>query len=287
MFRRTPIAIFSSIAWLIAPGILTQPATAYNVTFQEGSNFSIYDDDSDIGFTDWQVNGNNLLTQTGLFYRLGNTGTARSIGTLTQPTSIPPNPNPISLTYTNPSFDIDLNLELSDNGSNLSQKATVINTSSSSLNFYLYSYLDLATSNGDFGDTVTIDSNTYTATQSGDINTLTTTITESIFGSNTTLSARRAEVDAIDFNDDTLLDKLQFPASGNTPQLDGTLNLASVNDPVSIAYEWNYNLAAGESFEIGINSDTTAVPLEFSPSVGIFLVGIFWGSLYLKKSLKS
>ena len=286
MFRQTSIAIFPSIVWLIVLGILTQPATAYNFTLQDGANSANYDDDNDIGFTDWQVDGNNLLTQTGLFYRLGNTGTARSIGTLTQPDSSA-NINPITVTYTNPDFDLDLTLQLSNNGSTLSQKAFVTNKSGSTLDFYLYSYLDLATSNGDLGDTVIIDGSTYTATQSGDLHTITSNITESIFGSNTNRVARRAEVDAIDFNDDTLLDKLQFPASGITPQLDGTLNLASVNDPVSIAYEWNYNLATGESFEIGINSNATAVPFEFSPSVGIFLGGIFWSSLYLKKSLKS
>ena len=280
MFRQTSIAICSTIAAHIFLGILIQPADAYNVTLQEGSNSAQYDDDNDIGFTNWQLDDNNLLTQTGLFYRLGSTGTAQSIGTLTQPDSSA-NINPITVTYTNPNFDLDLTLELSNNGSTLSQKAIVTNTSGSSLDFYLYSYLDFATSIGNIGDTVTIDSNTYTATQSGDLTTITSNITESIFGSNTTLTARRTEADAIDFNNDTLFDKLQLPAG--TPQLDGTLSAASAIDPVSIAYEWNYNLAAGESFEIGINSNATAVPFEFSPSMGIFLGGIFWSSLYLKK----
>ena len=285
MFKQIPL-----IGILISFGISTQPANAYNFTLQDGSNSATYNDDNgsgDIGFTDWQLDGNNLLTQTGLFYRLGSTGTAESIGTFTQPDSIPPNPNPISLTYTNPSFEIDLNLELSDNGSTLNQTAIVTNNSGSALDFYLYSYLDFATSSGVGGDDVAIDGSSYTATQSGDLYTITTTITELISGSNTSLTARRTEADAIDFNNDTLFDKLQSPISGNTPQLDGILTASSINNPVTTAYEWNYNLAAGESFEIGINSNATNIPFEFSPSLGILLVVIFWSSLYLKQNIKN
>ena len=280
MFRQTSIAIYSTIAVQILLGILTQPATAYNINLQDGINSAQYDDDNDIGFTGWQLDGDNLLTQTGLFYRLGNTVTAQSIGTLTQPDSSA-NINPITVTYTNPDFDLDLTLELSNNGSTLSQKALVTNTSASTLDFYLYSYLDFATSSGNGGDAITIDGSTHTATQSGDLKTITTTIAESIFGNNTSLVARRVEADAIDSSNDTLFDKLQSPAG--TPQLDGMLSAASAIDPVTNAYEWNYNLAAGESFEIGINSNATDIPFEFSPSLGIFLGVIFWSSLYLKK----
>ena len=281
MFKRIPITLFSTIGLLLSLGISTQPAKAYNFTLQDGSNSATYNDDSDLGFTDWQIDGNNLLTQTGLFYRLGSTGAAESIGTLTQPSN--PNSNPVTVTYNNPSFDINLTLELSNNGATLSQQAIITNNSGSALDFYLYSYLDLATSNGVGGDDVEINGSTYTATQSGDLETITTTITESISGSNTSLTARRAEADAIDFSDDTLLDKLQFPASGNTPQLDEILTASSDTFSVTTAYEWNYNLAAGESFAIGINSNASIVPWEFSPSLGLLLVGIFGGGYYFKQ----
>ena len=283
MLKLICLSLLPTMGMLLNGGLATDSAHAYNIFLQDGSNSALYNDDSDIGFTDWQVNGNNFITRTGWFYRLGDTGTAQSIATLTQPDSLAnPNPNPISVTYTNPSFELDLTLELFNNGNTLSQQVFVSNNSGSALDFYLYSYQDLATSNGVGGDTIVVDGDSYTAVQSGDVETITTTVTASILG----LTARRVEVDAIDFNDDTLVDKLQFPLSGNTPQLDGTLNASSLSDPITLAYEWRYNLAAGKAFAISMSNNTAEVPWEFSPGLGILLVGIGVGSLYFKSILK-
>ena len=288
MFRLTLISIFATMGAVVSCGISPQLAYGYNFTLQDGTNSATYDDDNNLGFIDWQVDGNDLVTQTGLFYRLGSTGTAQSIRQLNQSSSNP-NTNPATVTYTDSDFALDLISSLSNSGSTLTQTATVTNTSDSTLDFYLYYYLDLATSNGAVGDSVTIESNTYTATQSGDLGTIVTIITESIVNGNPTLIARSAEADAIDFNDDdTLFDKLQSPAG--TPQLDGELSASSAIDPVTIAYEWNYSLAANDSFAIEISNDSAAieitsnsvsVPFEFSPSLGILLVGIFSSGHYL------
>jgi hypothetical protein len=258
-----PLSILITTLWTYP-----QSATAFNMTLTNGSNSAEYDDDNDIGFTSWEVNNQNLLTQTGWFYRLNNTGTAQSLNTLIEG-SITNNNNSARLPYTGDGFTLNLDLSLNNNGSTLNQIATVNNDSSSNLILDLYYYSDLVTSNGNSGDTIIINPTNYTASQSGDLNTIITTVTNS----NSSLMERRSEVDAIDFADDTLINKLQFPVFGNTPSLNGTFNTTSVNYPVSSAYQWNYNLAAGESFEIGINSK--AVPFEFSPSLGLFTVGLF------------
>ena len=286
MFKIIPL--LSTITSLV---ITIQPVKAFTTTLQSSTNLIEYDDVNGIGLNSWLVDDSELLNEAGWFYRIGDNGTAQSIGTLTEDSSNN-NGNSASVNYSDSDFSLDLSLLLTDGGSTLNQVVIVTNTTASPLNFYLYSYLDLTTSIGVGGDTVAIDGSTYTATQSGDSSTITTTIVESIatiiggstVGSNTTLTARRAEVDAIDFNEDTLLDKLQSP--GDTPLLDNDLApLFSDSDPVTIAYEWNYNLAADESFQIGVNSNATAVPFEFSPSLGMLLVGIFWSIVYLKRTL--
>lgn len=282
MFQKTIFYLLSLTAILTFHG---RSATAYNVTLTDGSNSATYEDDfnttGNIGFNSWQVNSENLLTQTGWFYRLNNAGTAQPLDNLTE-TVATINSNSAILPYNDTDFTLDLNLSLNNIDSTLNQAVTVNNTSGSNLVFDLYFYSDIATSTGNTGDTVVINSSNYTATQSGTNTTITTTINET----NTNYTERRAEVDAIDLNEDTLLNKLQFPASGNTPQLDGTLNVSSADYSLSTAYQWNYNLAAGESFEIGINS-SVAVPFEFSPSLGMLLVGIFGGGYYLQQKRSS
>lgn len=267
--------------------IFSHPAKATQITLTNGSNSATYNDDSSanyFGFNNWQVDNQNLLTETGIFYRVNNSGTAQTLDTLTVSNSNL-NSNPATITYGDANtddFTIELELGLNNNGSTLDQTVTVNNTSNSTLDFDLYTYFDLVTSNGNGGDTVAIDNSNYTATQSGDRDTIVTTVTEN----NTSYSSRRAEVDAIDFNEDTLLQKLRL-LSDNDLQLDN--DIASISDPnnaVSFAYEWNYSLDTGESFTINFNSSqnsASAVPFEFSPSLGILLVGIFSSNFYLQR----
>jgi hypothetical protein len=260
--------------------IFPQPVKAFNTTLTNNGNSANYDDNyhnsGHIGFNNWQVNSQNLLTNTGWFYRLNNAGEAQNLDTLGEG-SATINSNSATLPYTGNDFTLNLDLSLDNNGSTLNQTATVNNTGNSDLSFDLYFYGELNTSVGNSGDTVVINSTNYTATQSGDLNPIITTITEN----NTNYIGRSTEADAIDSTNDTLINKLQFPSSGNTPSLSGTLNAASAQYSVSFAYQWNYNLAAGESFQIGINHNAQAVPLEFSPGLGLLLSGIL---VSIKKS---
>ena len=198
----------------------------------DGGNSATYNDNSgggNYGFNDWQVNNETWLTETGLFYRVGNTGTAQTLDNLTE-TNSTVNGNSATTTYTGTGFNIDLAFSLSDGGSTLSQIATVNNTSGSTLDFELFSYYDLVTSNGNAGDTVAIDNSTYTSTQSGDRNTITTTVTEN----DTSYLQRKAEVDAINFVDDTFTKIL----NKNNLQLDNNINtITDINHPVTFAYQ--------------------------------------------------
>ncbi|WP_036479786.1 hypothetical protein [Myxosarcina sp. GI1] len=295
-----------SFSLLTIFGIQLQPANAFNLTLESGSNIATYDDDFDttgsLGFSDWQVDDDRLLTETGWFYRLGS-GQAQPLDTLTEGT-FTNNGSSATLNYSGTGFTMDLDLSLADDGSTLGQTATVTNTSGSNLNFNLYFYQDLIASIGNSGDRVSIDSNSYTATQTGDLYEITTTVEQTSTG----LSDRNAEVDVIDFNEDTLYDKLLEPSGENlvlnnsSPNnnlsavssnenlvvnnyLDNDLEAASsTSDPVTSAYEWNYNLSDGESFQVTTNS--AAVPFEFSPGLGILLSGIIAGGCYFKRKLK-
>ena len=291
MYKKALTLLFLSCISVLT--IQTRSVKAIQIDLTDGDNSAFYDDDYDttgnLGFTDWQLDSQSLLTTTGLFYRIGNTGTAQVLDTLTE-TSSNVSGNSATATYTGTGFTIDLEFSLSDSGSTLNQIATVNNTSGGNLDFELYAYFDLITSEGNAGDTVEINNSNYSATKSGDRNTIVTTITESIIGSNTTLTERRAEVDAIDFINDTLLQKLQLLSDGNL-ELDNDLGAIIDSDyPVSFAYQWNYNLHNNESFSIAFNSNNSSavgVPFEFSPTLGLLLSAIFSGGCYLKTKLKT
>lgn len=206
---------------------------------------------------------------------------ANSIATLTA-SNFTNNSNSATVTYTAPNFAVDLQFALTNSGATLNRSATVRNTSSTALDFYLYSYHDLNTSTGNGGDSVTINSSDHSTTQSGNLTAITTTIDRTIIGSNTTLNYRAAEADIIDAIDDTLFDNL-LDLSGTT-QLNNHLTATADNDPISFAYEWNYNLGSNESFRIATSStNTAAVPFDFSPSLGLMAISIGAGSYYLKK----
>jgi hypothetical protein len=274
MYKKTlNFLLFCSVSFL---AIQPQAVQAVQITLTDGGNSASYDDDSSAGyygFHDWQLDSQTLLTETALFYRIGNSGTAQTLDNLTASTPII-NGNTATVTYTDTSngFTIDLELSLTNNGSTLNQTTTVNNNSGADLDFDLYAYFDLITSNGNAGNTIEINSTNYTATQSGDRNTITTTVTEN----NTTYLEKRAEVDAIDLTEDILLQKLQL-LSDNNLQLDNDLGaITNATYPVSFAYEWNYILANNESFQIITSSNSVAVPFDFSPSLGILLSIIFF-----------
>ena len=194
-----------------------QPVAAVQLTLTDGNSSAIYDDNSGAGyygFNDWQTDSQTLLTETGLFYRVGNTGKAQTLDTLASSSTV--NGNSAEVNYTGTGFTIDLDLSLNDSDSTLNQTATINNTSDSTLDFELFSYFDLVTSSGSTGDTVGINSNSYTATQSGDRNTITTTVTEN----NTSYTERRGEVDAIDAIEDTLIGI----RNDSNPQLDNDIS---------------------------------------------------------------
>jgi hypothetical protein len=277
--NRLSIIGFSSIVMLLGGN---QAATALIFTLNEGSNSAAYDDESDFGFTSWQVDGNNLLTKTGWFYRVGNSSTANPLNALTA-SNVNTSNNSATVTYSAPDFKIDLTFSLTDSGKTLQQNAVVSNTSDESLDFGLYSYHELNTSIGNSGDSVSIDSNSYSAIQSGNLTDVTTIVEELIAGNNTTLNYRAAEADIINGSQDTLFDKLL--SLNGTPPLNDNLTATSNNFPVSLAYEWNYNLSSNELFQITTSSSNiAAVPFDFSPSFGLIAIAFCAGKYYLKKS---
>jgi hypothetical protein len=257
-----------------------QIAKALTFTVSQNFNSLSYDDENDFGLTNWQVDGNNLLNQSGWFYRIGNSDPVNSIGTLTA-SNFTNNGSLATITYSDSSnFAIDLVLSLTNSGATLNQSGTVRNISGSALDFYLYSYNQLNTSSGNSGDSVTIDGSNFTATQSGDLTEITTTINQTINGTNTSLNSLDAEADIIDNNNDTLFDNLLF----GTGELNNNLTASSNDDPISFAYEWNYNLDSNESFQVTTTTNNTAaVPLEFSPGLGLIGISIGVASYHLKK----
>jgi|GEM_PF-4775713 len=285
MFNKTLTSLLFFLSFISISVVKSHPINAAQLTLTNGDDFAIYNDNSGAGyygFNDWQSNQQKLLTETGLFYQIGNTGTAQTLDTLTSSSIV--NGNSATVNYSSTDFTIKLDLSLNNSGSTLKQTATVNNISDSSLDFSLFSYFDLVTNNGDTGDTVVINSSDYTANQSGERNIINTEVSETIIGNNTTLTTKRAEVDVINFVDDTLLQKILL-LSDESLELDNDLNaITDADNPVTFAYQWDYQLDNGESFLVDItNNNVVTVPFESSPRLGIFLLGLFGAGRYLKR----
>lgn len=252
-------AILTSLVSAVGCIVLVSPVQAATTTLSNNNGATAtYTDD---GFTRWTIGAKDILAESAIYYGVGSTTgeTRLNPSALTQTST-----NTANGTFDGGDFTIALDLLLSDTDSQLSQTITITNTSTSALDFKLFKYFDLTTSNSTIEDTASVDGTTFTATQSGDIDTITTTVSA---------TPNAAEVDAIDFTDD-ILDRLD-------DEIATTLNNSKLGpigpDDMTYAYEWNLNLAADESFTVRFDSRSslstpTPVPFEFSPSFGLVLL---------------
>lgn len=259
----------------IAIAFNVQPANAATFNFTDGNSSAIFD--SDVGFTNWTVDGVNQVFQISNFIRV--TGDAQEFLVQPDPLSFTLNGlNGGTIVYSDPSFNYTISLDFLLTGgvansgvSTLSQTVTFGNSSGGPLSLSLFNYNDLDVA-GDFpNDTLTIAPGTFLATQTDGTTQL--IITPDVIPSLTEVGTDLAS---------SLINSL---VDSNITNLNGSLTSgAPLADGRNFAYQFDVsNLANNGSF--GVTQTFSAVPFEFSPTLGLLALGVVFGANHLRKRL--
>lgn len=254
--------------------VSARPSAAVNLTLTNGNSQAVFDNATGTGFASWTIDGieqiNNVSAagQTATYFRIGD-----STGqTLIEEFSASLTENVVGLssdsatlryTDTNNDFTIDLDLVLRGGSvgsgkGDLSQTITVTNTSATPLDFRLFQYNDLNVNGVATPNKLSIDGATFTAVQKTPFGKkIGTTVTTIPFA-----AVASVVPDLVDFSPTAINNTIDSPIN-----LSGASSLN--NEDVSFAYQWNVNLAAGQSFVV--NQTSSVIPEPTSVSVLILL----------------
>ncbi|HLX96513.1 MAG TPA: hypothetical protein VKU37_12280 [Verrucomicrobiae bacterium] len=160
----------SKIKWLAAVSgflvlALAGMANATPVyTLSSGNSSVTIDAGSQAGMDNWTVDGQNQLNQQWFWYRIGSTGPAASINTISAPTANQLSPSILNTTYANAQFSVTVLYSLiggaSGSGtSDLSEQISIQNLTGSRLTFDFFQYADFNLGGTPNNDTGQLDKN--------------------------------------------------------------------------------------------------------------------------------
>jgi PEP-CTERM motif len=136
--------------------LVVDPGQAQIVTLSSGGSTASIDTGSQAGMFNWVVDGQDQLAQQAFWYRLGGSGLASPISTISAPAILNPDSSHLTTTYTAPSFSIRLDYVLSGGvgTAGLHESITINNTTANALDFHFFQYSDFDLGGTPGGDTV-------------------------------------------------------------------------------------------------------------------------------------
>lgn len=148
-----PFALAALVLVLLV-GLGPSQANATTYTLTDGNSSSEINPSTQAGMFNWYVDGVNYLNQQWFWYRVG-TSSQHSINTLTLTgvTQSPAFPGSLQLNYTGTGFTMAVNFYLQggqpgSGTADMGEQIKINNTSTSSLNFHLFEYVDFNLSQG-------------------------------------------------------------------------------------------------------------------------------------------
>ncbi len=119
---------------------------------------------SQTGMYNWTVDGQNQLNQQWFWYRIGNSGPAASIDTISSPTASLLTAGILSTTYANARFSVNVLYSLvggapGSGASDLSEQILIHNLTGSTLSFDFFQYADFNLGGTPNNDTGQLDQN--------------------------------------------------------------------------------------------------------------------------------
>ena len=158
--------LVSICAALAVSGILVLPGrgSAAIVNLSNGDSTATVNLDSSAGMSSWTVNGQNQLAQQWFWFRIGNSGLAQPINTISSANILLQDPNTVSAEYTSALLGITLDITYTLTGggpgnADISEQIEIINNNVSQLDFHFFQYSDFNLLNTPGGDSVSISGN--------------------------------------------------------------------------------------------------------------------------------
>jgi hypothetical protein len=157
------------VAWLPAFAFVFQimagaASAAPLYTLSSGNSSVSVDVGSQTGIYNWTVDGQNQLNQQWFWYRIGNSGPAASIDTISAPTASLLTASILSTTYANAQFSVSVLYSLvggapGSGTSDLSEQISIQNLTGSALSFDFFQYADFNLGGTPNNDTGQLDKN--------------------------------------------------------------------------------------------------------------------------------
>jgi len=232
-------------------------AAAQTSVLTDGNSSVSIDPGSQAGVDNWAVEGQNQLNTGWFWYRVGNSGTAASIDTISAATVSQPAAGTLATSYQNNQFSLQVVYSLvggatGSGTSDLAEQVRIQNLTSAPLafNFFQYSAFALGGANN---QNVQLGKNLQGKFNQASVNSGNVLITESVDGA---FSPGANHGEAALFN--STLNNLQ-----NTPGYNLNDNPAAGPGKATWALQWNNNIAANGT--LAISEDLNIVGVSVSP----------------------
>lgn len=235
----------------------------------DGNSSVSIDSGSPSGVNNWFVDGQNQLNREWFWYRIGNSGTASSIDTISTPTLFQPTAGALSAIYQNTQFSLQVVYSLvggaaGSGTADLAEQIKIQNLGSAPLAFNFFQYSDFSLG-GVENQSVDIGQNSQGKFNEAEVTSGTASVMEDV---DTAVSpgANRAEAALAD----STLNHLQ-----NTGGYDLDDNLDAGPGDATWALEWNNNIPSGGTLTISEDLNVTGIsPVPEPPVWSMLSLGL-------------
>lgn len=247
---------------------LGSTSKAADYTLTDLGTVAHVDADSGAGMDSWKVSGAEQLVKQWFYYRVGGTGFAMPINTISSSTHLGGSANSLFLNYANAQVSLTITYVLTGGGAgagsaDIQETISVQNVSNNSLDFHFFQYSDFNLV-GAAPDTVQF------------LGTDSVKQTEGLFGiQEGIISPPSSHLEAGYAGVGGTLDKILNTADYNLNDVSGPLT-----GDVTWAFQWDRSIGAGESLTI-LKDKTLIIPVIPEPSamtllgLGLVAVGSF------------
>ena len=256
---KRPLSSLLAVLFLVLVAALAAPQAQADVILTSGNSQVTIDPTSQAGMCSWTVNGTEQMYQQWFWYRVGSTGPESSIDTLSAPGIVKSGTDQVDLTYTGNLMSVLVRYTLTggSTSADVAETIKVTNTSASNLALHFFQYSDFDLNGTDVGDTAQIYAPLHnTVIQS-----------EGTLAVAETVVTPRPSHYQVGFYPDLILS-----LTDGDPTTLGDIGGPLGPGDLDWAYQWDVDLASGESFLISKDKLVSAVPIP--PAAILFGTGL-------------
>jgi hypothetical protein len=237
--RKTGSCKFAILALAVVGLVIQSDAQLYSIT-NKNSILDINAASGPGGVNNWKIDGVDQLNLQWFYYRIGSAGPEYPLEAISSTPTIGTGSKSLTLTYANSAFSVRTVYSLTGGNlgsgtGQLDEAITINNTSASALDFHFFQYSDFNLGNATGGQTVQFYKNPsglpYYSVQSDGSRSVTETVSPA------------SHIEAALYN------QTLASLTDGSPTTLNDIASAGLGD-VTFAYQWDFTLAAGGSFQI-------------------------------------